>query len=68
MEELIIKPSVYAVFTNVVEAWKRLYSEWVPTSGYELGNSPCIEHYLGLGHKIKHELWVPIIEKNNNIL
>jgi len=31
--------------------------------GYELANSPCIEHYLGPGHKIKHELWVPIIEK-----
>ncbi len=63
MEELIIKPCVYAVFPNVVEAWKRLYSEWVPTSGYELADSPCIEHYLGPGHKIKHELWVPVIEK-----
>jgi AraC family transcriptional regulator len=66
MEELIIQPCVYAVFPNVVDAWKRLYSEWVPTSGYELANSPCIEHYLGPGHKIKHELWVPIIEKKKN--
>ncbi|WNS40837.1 AraC family transcriptional regulator [Paenibacillus sp. MMS20-IR301] len=63
MEEIRIAPSTYAVFPNVIDAWKRLYSEWLPTSGYELANLPCIEHYLGPGHKIKHELWVPIIEK-----
>jgi AraC family transcriptional regulator len=63
MEELIIPPALYAVFPNVVDAWKRLYSEWVPTSGYDLANQPCIEHYLGPGHKVRHELWVPIIEK-----
>jgi len=66
MEELIIQPCVYAVFPNVVDAWKRLYSEWVPTSGCELANLPCIEHYLGPGHRVKHELWVPIIEKKKN--
>lgn len=63
LEELIIPPCTYAIFPNVVEAWKRLYSEWLPTSGYELANLPCIEHYLGPGHKVKHELWVPINEK-----
>lgn len=63
MEELIIPPCTYAVFPNVVDAWKRLYSEWLPASGYELANQPCIEHFLGPGHKIKHELWVPIVEK-----
>ncbi|MNE43141.1 Transposon Tn10 TetD protein [compost metagenome] len=63
MEESRIAPCTYAVFPNVIDAWKRLYSEWLPTSGYELANQPCIEHYLGPGHKIKHELWVPIIEK-----
>lgn len=63
MEEIRIAPSTYAVFPNVIDAWKRLYSEWLPTSGYELANQPCIEHFLGPGHKIKHELWVPIIEK-----
>lgn len=63
MEEMVLPPTCYAVFPNVVEAWKRLYSEWLPASGYELANLPCIEHYLGPGHKVKHELWVPIIEK-----
>lgn len=63
MEEMIIPACTYAVFPNVVDAWKRLYSEWLPASGYELANQPCIEHFLGPGHKIKHELWVPIMEK-----
>ena len=63
MEEMIIPQSTYAVFPNISEAWKRLYSEWIPTSGYELANLPCIEHFLGPGHKVKHELWVPIVTK-----
>ncbi|MCB5235570.1 AraC family transcriptional regulator [Niallia circulans] len=63
METLIIPPATWAVFPNIVEAWKRLYAEWVPTSGYELANLPCMECYYGPGHKPRHELWVPIILK-----
>jgi len=62
-ETLIIPPSTWAVFPNIVEAWKRLYSEWVPTSSYELANLPCIECYYGPKHKPRHELWVPVIPK-----
>lgn len=61
METLIIPPATWAVFPNIVEAWKRLYSEWVPTSGYELANLPCMECYYPPKHKPRHELWVPII-------
>ncbi|MGJ7911138.1 AraC family transcriptional regulator [Neobacillus sp. LXY-1] len=63
LEILTIPPSSWAVFPNIVEAWKRLYTEWVPTSGYELANLPCIECYYGPGHKPRHELWVPVIPK-----
>lgn len=63
METLVIPPSTWAVFPNVVEAWKRLYSEWVPTSGYELAHLPCIECFYGPKHKPRHELWVPVIPK-----
>lgn len=63
MEVLVIPSSAWAVFPNVVEAWKRLYSEWIPTSGYELANLPCIECFYGPKHKPRHELWVPIIVK-----
>lgn len=61
METITISPSTWAVFPNIVEAWKRLYVEWVPTSGYELANLPCIECYYGPKHKPRHELWVPVI-------
>ena len=63
METLVIPVSTWAVFPNIVDAWKRLYSEWVPTSKYELANLPCIECYYGPKHKPRHELWVPVILK-----
>jgi AraC family transcriptional regulator len=63
MEKLIISKSTWAVFPNIVEAWKRLYNEWLPTSNYNLADLPCIECFYPPGHKPKHELWVPI--KNN---
>lgn len=63
MEAIIIPSSTWAVFPNIVEAWKRLYSEWVPTSGYELANLPCIECFYGPKHKPRNELWVPIVTK-----
>ncbi len=66
MEILILPASSWAVFPNVTDAWKRLYSEWVPTSGYELANLPCIECFFGPGHKPRHELWVPIITNHLN--
>nr|WP_322787003.1 alpha/beta fold hydrolase [Pseudobacteroides cellulosolvens] len=51
MEKMIIpKSTTWAVFPNVVEAWKRLYIEWLPTSGYELEDLPCIECYYAPGH------------------
>lgn len=40
METLIIPASTWAVFPNIADAWKRLYSEWVLTSEYELANLP----------------------------
>ncbi len=61
MEELIIPPATWAVFPNVTDAWKRLYSDWLPTSGYELADLPCIENFLAPGHQPENELWVPVI-------
>lgn len=64
MEEIILPPCVYAVFPHdIVNAWKRLYTEWLPSSGYELANQPCIENYLAPGAAIEQELWVPVVAK-----
>ncbi|KAA9019554.1 GyrI-like domain-containing protein [Niallia endozanthoxylica] len=32
--------------TAMPEAWKHIFSKWVPTSGYELAGIPAIEAYI----------------------
>ncbi|SHN51999.1 GyrI-like domain-containing protein [Desulfitobacterium chlororespirans] len=64
MEELILPPCVYAVFANdLVNAWQRLSTEWLPASGYELASQPCIENYLAPGAAVERELWVPVLAR-----
>ncbi|WP_025028909.1 AraC family transcriptional regulator [Caldalkalibacillus mannanilyticus] len=63
MDTLVIPTNTWVVFPNVMEAWKRLYTEWVPTSGYELADLPCIENYLAPDRNPNSELWVPIVKK-----
>lgn len=60
---LTLPPATWAVFPNVVEAWKRLYTDWVPNSGYELADLPCIECFYPPQHQPRHELWVPVVRK-----
>ena len=47
---------------GIGEIWKRLYTEWVPTSGYDLAYLPAIECYLPPGEN-NNELWVAVIKK-----
>ncbi|MEO3945805.1 AraC family transcriptional regulator [Gorillibacterium sp. CAU 1737] len=44
------------------EIWRRLYTEWVPASSYELAPWPAIECYLPVEEN-RNELWVPVIRK-----
>jgi AraC family transcriptional regulator len=44
------------------QLWKRLYTEWLPTSGYELANLPAIECYLP-PEENKNELWIAVVKK-----
>lgn len=62
MERILLPPSTWVVFPNVAEAWKRLYKEWLPASGYELADLPCIENYLAPDRNPNSELWVPILK------
>ncbi|MGG4142611.1 AraC family transcriptional regulator [Paenibacillus algorifonticola] len=39
--------------------WKRLYTEWLPTSAYQLANLPAIECYLP-PEENRNELWVAV--------
>ena len=64
MEMLTIGHRTWAVFPSIKNAWQRLYTEWIPTSGYELAaDIPCIECYYPPKHKPRNELWVPVIPK-----
>ncbi len=63
MEKIVIPQSTWAVFPNIIDAWKRLYTEWLPTSGYELADLPCIENQLAPDRVPNSELWVPVKPK-----
>ncbi|MDR6550827.1 GyrI-like domain-containing protein [Paenibacillus qinlingensis] len=65
MEKLNFSASTWAVFEvtpelDVQGIWKRLYTEWVPTSGYELANLPGIECYYPPGHHPSAEVWIAV--------
>ena len=73
MEVLEIPQGLYAVFnykgdqSNVAAFFNAIYTEWLPASGYELGNHPQFEI---LGEKYKNndpnseeEIWIPIKNK-----
>ncbi|WP_028594642.1 AraC family transcriptional regulator [Paenibacillus assamensis] len=47
---------------NIQESWKRLYTEWLPVSSYDLANLPAIERYLP-PEENKNELWIPVVKK-----
>lgn len=69
MEKLYFPESQWVVFeasdlTEIVKAWKRLYTDWVPTSIYSLADLPAIECYYPPGHSPQNELWIPIVKKN----
>lgn len=50
----------------VQDVWKRIYSEWFPSSGFEQVQGPCIEKYYwddDQYDKYKCEVWIPIKRK-----
>ncbi|MEF3313523.1 AraC family transcriptional regulator [Paenibacillus sp. GYB004] len=47
---------------GIGELWKRLYTEWVPASTYDLAYLPAIECYLP-PEENKNELWVAVVKK-----
>ncbi|WP_169081632.1 AraC family transcriptional regulator [Paenibacillus sp. PL91] len=48
------------------EVWGRIYSEWFPSSNYELTNGPELlwnEHKDVSSPAFKSEIWIPVIKK-----
>ena len=45
------------------DIWKRIYSEWLPNSGYQHAMIPEIEYYSSgdmLAEDYRSEIWIPI--------
>lgn len=73
LAQLEVRASTWAVFTAVgsfpsalQEIWGRIYSEWFPSSEYELSEGPEIlwnEHKDTTSPHFKSEIWIPIKKK-----
>lgn len=71
MEEIEIQAGTWGVFeanetTGIQNVFKRLYTEWFPTSGYQHTGGAELEYYPGedMGkEEMKCEVWIPIVKK-----
>ncbi|MDR1736695.1 MAG: AraC family transcriptional regulator [Oscillospiraceae bacterium] len=70
MYESVIPASTWAIFTgsgspgSIADLQRRVFSEWLPTSGYEWATSADIEVYLNDDPvDMKYEVWLPIVKK-----
>lgn len=68
MEKLTFPKSQWVIFeaqnpADLIDAWKRLYTDWLPTSDYVLADLPAVECYYPPGHHPQNELWIPITSK-----
>lgn len=73
--KLTIPSGTWAVFPTEIlsreevaqqasQIWKRIFTEWFATSGYELANAPEMEMHFNKGEgKFLTEIWIPIIKK-----
>ena len=73
MDELTVPAGLWVVFEcigpmpdAIQEVWKRIYSEWFPSSGYEHAGNAEIEWYSdgdpGAADYLS-EVWIPVIKK-----
>ncbi len=70
---LPVEASIWAVFTAegefpkaLQDTWAKIYSEWFPTSGYELTGGPEIlwnESKDTSSPNYKSEIWIPVVKK-----
>jgi AraC family transcriptional regulator len=70
MYECLVPACTWAIFTgsglpaSIGDLQKRIYAEWLPTSGYEWDNAPDIEVYLDDNPvNMKYEVWLPVVKK-----
>jgi AraC family transcriptional regulator len=71
MYEFTVPANTWAIFpgsglpSSIQDLMRRIYAEWLPTSGYEWANSPDIEVYLDNNPtNMKYEVWLPVVKKS----
>lgn len=68
-ETLTVPPSTWAVFDvpecKMQEMWVRIWTEWFPSSGYEMDKGAQFEMYYGLARHDNAfgEIWIPVKTK-----
>ena len=70
MFEYTVPACTWAIFPgsgspeSIADLQKRIFSEWLPTSGYEWAHAPDAEVYLNDDPvNMKYEVWMPVIKK-----
>ncbi|MCM3217308.1 AraC family transcriptional regulator [Niallia taxi] len=72
LEQLSIEESLWAIFPNqgpfpaiLQETTAKIYSEWLPSSGYEIADLPGISFtkHDSSNENVYSEIWMPIKEK-----
>ncbi|MFP7202655.1 AraC family transcriptional regulator [Lysinibacillus halotolerans] len=72
LEQISIDESLWAIFPNqgpfpstFQETHAKIYSEWLPTSGYEVANIPGISFikHNNSAENVYSEIWMPVKEK-----
>lgn len=72
LEQLTIEESLWAIFPNqgpfpatLQETTAKIYSEWLPSSGYEVTDLPGISFtkHNGTSENVYSEIWMPVKEK-----
>lgn len=66
-EEYTVPASTWAIFSGsgkskaIQELEQRIFTEWLPTSGYEYANAPDVEVYLNSDPQdARFEVWIPV--------
>lgn len=69
-EEYTVPAATWAVFSgrgthlSIQELERRIFTEWLPASGYEYGSAPDVEVYLNPDPAdAKYEVWVPVVKR-----
>jgi predicted transcriptional regulator YdeE len=70
MFEYTVPECTWAIFPgagnpqSIQELQKRIFAEWLPTSGYEWSGAADVEVYLNKDPvNMKYEVWMPVVKK-----